>query len=266
MTATGDVDAAHADVSVGRWLAGAVAASRAAACGAERDSQLPEGVDWLDGLALDGKTVPNSAAPGGIDVRLFSALLRQEQVVIAQIAVPEDTTEVTQVANLLDPVDLDGLVVTADAAHTQGDAAAEYVAGVGKAHYAFTVKGDRDKLLGQIWARMPRPVAGSADYTHEQTVGGRRIVREIWVRPGAGINFPRLEQVFRIRRQVFDLSGQRLSKKYAHGVTSLDASQASPAQLPAPPPRPSPATARSRPWPNQRLPAETVTDLGKLTK
>lgn len=229
-----EIDAAHADALVGRWLAAAVAAARASAEAAgatERDPQLPDGVDWLDGLALDGKTVRNSAAPGGMDVRLFSALLHREQVVIAQIAVPEDTTEVTCVAELLDPVDLSGKVVTGDAAHTQGDAAAEYVAGTRQAHYAITVKGNRDKLLGQIWARMPRPIEGSADYTHEQIIGGRRIVREIWVRPGHGITFPRLEQVFRIRRQVFDLSDQRLSKEYVHGVTSLDANQASPQQL-----------------------------------
>lgn len=230
-----DIDAAHADVLVGRWLAGAVAAGRAAAAGDSAGQQgLPEDVDWwdgLDGLALDGKTVRNSAGPGGIDVRLFSALLHQEQVVIAQIAVPEHTTEVTQLAALLDPVDLHGRVVTADAAHTQGDAAAEYVAGTRKAHYALTVKGNRDKLLGQIWARMPRPADGSANYTQEQILRGRRIVREIWVLPGHGISFPHLQQIFRIRRQVFDLSGQRLSKEYAHGVTSLDASQASPGQL-----------------------------------
>lgn len=108
------VDAGHADALVGGWLAECVAAARAAD-GTGDDRQLPCGVDWLDGLALDGKTVRNSAAPGGVDVRLFSALLHREQVVIAQIAVPPETTEVTQVETLLGPVDLDGKVVTADA-------------------------------------------------------------------------------------------------------------------------------------------------------
>lgn len=229
------IDAAHADKLVGRWLAACVATARAqpAATGqAVRDRELPEGVDWLDGLAIDGKTVRNSAAgAGGTDVRLFSALLHREQVVINQLAVPHDTTEVTQVENLLDPVDLDGKVVTGDAAHTQGDATAQYIAGNRNADYAITVKANRDKLLGHIWARMPRPTTGSADYTHEQILGGRRILREIWVRPGTGIIFPRLAQVFRIRRQSFDLSGQRLSKEYVHGVTSLDSDQANPQQL-----------------------------------
>jgi hypothetical protein len=59
-----EIDGAHADALVGSWLARCVAAARAAAEDAGQDRQLPEGVDWLDGLALDGKTVRNSAAPG----------------------------------------------------------------------------------------------------------------------------------------------------------------------------------------------------------
>jgi hypothetical protein len=113
------VDASDADALVGRWLAGCVVAARerAAAAGEDQaaDPRPGQGVDWLDGLAIDGKTIRNSAAPcGGADVRLFSALLHREQVVIAQTAVPEDTTEVTQVEQLLGPVDLDAKVVTAD--------------------------------------------------------------------------------------------------------------------------------------------------------
>lgn len=231
------IDAAHADALVGGWLAGCVAAARAAAKEARGDQQrpegqeLPEGVDWLDGLAIDGKTVRNSAGPGGADMRLFSALVHHEQVVINQIAVPEETTEVTCLEQLLDPVDLTDKVVTADAAHTQGDDAATYVTQTRKADYTLIVKGNRAKLLGTIQARMPRPLEGSADHTHEQIVGGQRIVRELWVQPGTGIKYPGIKQVFRIRRQVFDLSGQRLSKEYAYGVTSLTAAKASPAQL-----------------------------------
>ncbi len=65
-----DIDAAHADARVGAWLAGCVAAYRITL---SQSSPLPEGLDWLDGLAIDGKTIRNSAAPGGIDVKLFSA-------------------------------------------------------------------------------------------------------------------------------------------------------------------------------------------------
>lgn len=86
-------------------------------------------------------------------------------------------------------------------------------------------------LLEAIIAKMPRPYHGSAHHTHDQMTGGRRIVREIWVAAADGINFPHTRQVFRIRRQVFDLSGHRLSKEYVHGVTSLNSEAASPKQL-----------------------------------
>lgn len=56
-------------------------------------------------------------------------------------------------------------------------------------------------------------------------------MREIWVADADGIDFPHARQVFRIRRQVFDLSGRRLSKEYAHGITSLTTEAATPKQL-----------------------------------
>lgn len=58
--------------------------------------------------------------------------------------------------------------------------------GTRDADYVLTVKANQATLLGRIQARMPRPTTGSADYTHEEVVGARRIVREIWVRSGAG--------------------------------------------------------------------------------
>lgn len=227
-----DIDADHADAVVGAWLAGCVAAHRAAqdSAGEDAGTDLPDGVDWLDGLALDGKTIRNSATPGGVNIRLFAALLHREQVVIAQIAVPPDTTEATQVDNLLHDVDLAGKTVTADAAHTSATTA-DYLAGTREADYVLPVKGNTPTLLDAIIARMPRPYDGSADHTHQQIIGGRRIVREIWVQPADGIDFPHAQQVFRIRRQVFDLSGHRLSKEYVHGITSLTAQRAGPKQL-----------------------------------
>lgn len=222
-----DIDAGHADARVGAWLSQCVAARRAS----HGDQPgLPEGVGWLDGLAIDGKTVRNSAAPGGIDVKLFSALTHREQVVIAQIAVPEHTTEVTCVPALLDPVELAGKVVTADAAHTC-EATADYLANTREADYTMIVKGNRPHLLEAIAARMPRAVAGSAHHTCEQIVGGRRVVREIWVADADGIGFPGAKQVFRIRRSVYDLAGYRVSKDIVHGITSLDHDRATAAHL-----------------------------------
>ena len=52
--------------------------------------------------------------------------------------------------------------------------------------------------------------------------------RAIWVAPATSIDFPNAKQVFRVRRDVFDLAGNRISKDVVHGVTSLDAKHATP--------------------------------------
>jgi len=112
------VDAAEADVLVGRWLAEQVRAGRLAA------RQVPT----LTALALDGKTLRGSWAEldtGSGKVRLFSALGHREGVVVGQRTIPADTNELTRVVPLLDAVaghrtedgngDLTGTVITADA-------------------------------------------------------------------------------------------------------------------------------------------------------
>jgi hypothetical protein len=83
----------------------------------------------LDGLlraiAIDGKWL-RGVADG--QVKLFAAMLQEEKVIIGQVRIPDQTTETTQVKELLDAVDLEGAVVTADAAHAQRETA-EYIAG-----------------------------------------------------------------------------------------------------------------------------------------
>jgi hypothetical protein len=78
---------------------------------------------------------------------------------------------------------------------------------------------------------MPNTRTEAAHHRDEQITGGRRIVREIWVADAAGIDFPHASQVLRIRRQTYDLSGNRLSKEIVHGITSLTPEQATPRQL-----------------------------------
>jgi predicted transposase YbfD/YdcC len=77
-------------------------------------------------------------------------MLHEEKVMIAQHRIPDDTNEITQVRELLDPVDLTGTVVTADAAHAQHDTA-EYIAGERHADYLLAVKGNQPGLQRAIY-------------------------------------------------------------------------------------------------------------------
>ncbi|TDO37144.1 ISAs1 family transposase [Paractinoplanes brasiliensis] len=171
------------------------------------------------GLALDGKTVRNTRPGTGVDVQLFSAMRHDTAVVIAQVQVPADTTEVTQIAALLDPVDITGMTITADAAHPSHDTATYLLKR--DAGYAFTVKGNRPGLLTAITDRLPAAVPALAAATHTEHRNGHRVTRTIWTAPADGVDFPGAVQVFRIRRDTYAPDGQRVSKHLLHGITSL---------------------------------------------
>ncbi|MFY1702893.1 ISAs1 family transposase [Micromonospora sp. WMMA1923] len=172
------------------------------------------------GLSLDGKTVRNSGGGTGIDVQLFSAMRHDTAVVIAQNQVPADTTEVTQIKALLDPIDITGMVVTADAAHPSSGTAA-YLRQRG-ADYVFTVKGNRPALLAAITDRLPEATAATSAHTDTARRSGHRITRTIWIASATGIDFPGAALVLRLRRDVYTPDGQRVSKQIVHGITSLN--------------------------------------------
>jgi len=73
--------------------------------------------------------------------------------VIAQHRVPDETNEITQVRELLDPVGPARTVITAEAAHAQHDTA-EYIAGERGADYLPMVKGNRPALQRAVFDKV----------------------------------------------------------------------------------------------------------------
>ncbi len=181
----------------------------------------------LTAIAIDGKWL-RGVADG--QVKLFAALLHEGKVMIAQHRIPDDTTETTQVRALLDSVDLENAVVTADAAHAQRETA-EYIAGERESDYFLFVKGNQPSLQQAIFEAIqhdgPRePDCTELDYSH-----GRIIRRSIWVTSADGAGFPHADRIVRIRRDGYDLDGTLISKEIVHAVTSLTEDRASAADL-----------------------------------
>ncbi len=190
----------------------------------------------LDGLltaiAIDGKWLR-----GVLDgqVKLFAAMLHEEKVIIAQHRIPDETTETTQVRELLENVDLDGAVVTADAVNAQRDTA-EYIAGKEEdggrdSAYFLFVKGNQPKLQRAVFDAVQAGCPRDPDYTELDYGHGRIIRRSLWVTSAGDIDFPHVRRVARIRRDGYDASGALISKEVVHAVTSLDEDQASAADL-----------------------------------
>ncbi len=125
------------------------------------------------GLSLDGKTVRHSGSGDGVDVQLlFSAMRHDTAVVVAQVQVPAGTTEVTHIKALLDPIDITGMVITADAAHPRHDTA-DYLHGR-DADYVFTVKANKPALLTAIAIRLPAAITATSSHTNTEHRSGYR--------------------------------------------------------------------------------------------
>jgi predicted transposase YbfD/YdcC len=203
------VDADALDRIIGDWL------RACAAC--------DEG-GWR--IALDGKDLHGAWSDDGRLV-LFSALVhrrdRQAPVTLAQIAVPEGTTETTQVTTLLTDLDIDGALVTMDAAHTCA-ATARFLVKDKHADYLMAVKGNRKALF----AACRRVAAGlvhgeQAPHVVTETGHGRISTWTTWSTDLADsdkVKLPYAARLAVIRRDTADLARQPISKEIVLMVTS----------------------------------------------
>ncbi|MFE0063163.1 hypothetical protein [Streptomyces sp. NPDC059003] len=134
-----------------------------------------------------------------------------------QVGVDGKTNEITRFKPLLDPLVLNGKVVTADALHAQREHT-RYLVEDKEADYALTVKQSRPRLFAQLsalpWANVPGRTRGH----------GRREHRAVLVvTVPAGLHFPHAAQAFRIRRTIRHLDGQPKHTETVYGITSLEA-------------------------------------------
>jgi predicted transposase YbfD/YdcC len=139
------VDVHALDTAVSSWLVERSARERATAGLA------------LRAVAVDGKTARGSRCPDRPARHLFAAFEHASGVVLGQMQVDDKSNEITAFAPLLDRIDLTGVVITADALHTQ-DRHATYRHQRG-GHYVFIVKHNRPKLRAQLaglpWRDIP---------------------------------------------------------------------------------------------------------------
>ena len=126
-----EIDVKALDRRVGQWFA--------------KQQPLQPG----NGLALDGKTVRGSRDGDQGALHLLSAIVHGHGAALAQVAVDTKTNEITQVEPLLKELNLQGVVVTADALHTQRKFASHLVEQKG-ADYVFTVKDNQPTLKQDI--------------------------------------------------------------------------------------------------------------------
>ncbi|MFI7360320.1 ISAs1 family transposase [Streptomyces avidinii] len=176
-------------------------------------------------LAVDGKCARGSRTADAPAAHLLSAVLAGGRTV-SQLRVPDRTTEVTGFTRLLEPFDLTGVVVTADALHTHRDHARWLVAK--KAHYLLVVK--RNQLaLDDALRSLPWKDVTARRYEREVGHGRRetRSVRTLTV-TDLGLDFPHVTQAAKIHRHRTDLRTGKVTRETVYTITDLPARAVSP--------------------------------------
>jgi predicted transposase YbfD/YdcC len=185
---------------------------------------------WLDGIAVDGKTLRGARRLGARDAHLLSACCQRFGVVLGEVAVPAPTNEAGAVGALLEALVLSGETVTFDAAFTQYLVADQVVRQGGA--YLMVVKGNQPTLLADTrtataWPARQRGTAHTVRLAH-----GRIEERTLVAADARDIAWPHARQVLRLhRRFVHKATGRVLSDETLYAVTSLTPAQASPAAL-----------------------------------
>lgn len=176
-------------------------------------------------IAVDGKTLRGTCDDTGQGgVHLLAAMTHDTAIVMAQREVDGKTNEITCFQPLLSTVDMTGVVVTADALHTQRAHARHLVEDLG-ADYVLTVKENQPTLFAQLdalpWTDIPVHITENKGH-------GRVERRTIRVQPAPeDIAFPYTAQVFLVERYVTDTASGKNSAVAVLGVTSLTTIRAS---------------------------------------
>ncbi|MFG3002309.1 ISAs1 family transposase, partial [Streptomyces sp. NPDC048340] len=179
-----------------------------------------------ESVAVDGKSARGSRADNGPAAHLLSAVTAAGRTV-SQIRVPDKTNEITAFTALLDPFDLTGTVVTADALHTQREHA-KWLVEAKNAHYLMIVKGNQPGLHTAIKA-LPWKEVTARRYDRARGHGRRetRSVRTLTV-TDLGLDFPHVVQAVKILRHRTDLKTGRVTRQTVHAITDMTAREASP--------------------------------------
>lgn len=187
-------------------------------------------------LAGDGKTLRGSGTDRHSRVHLVAIVEHENLRVLDRIAVDGKTTEVPELREHLQTLDLSGSVLTLDALHTCAETAKAILQAGG--HYLLTVKSNTPSLLAALIAKLATgDKATWAETSHAWSETGhgridRRSIRVAPVEHDDGIEFPGAAQIaMTIRRTTPTNKDRKGSKEIAFTITSLPAHEATPAQL-----------------------------------
>ena len=216
-----NIDVGELDRIVGKWLI------------AQARKTKPEHgeIEWV--IAIDGKVLRGSWTDENDQVTLFSAMLQDKAITIAQVRVPDGTNEITQVKALAKQADIcegESVLVTLDAAHCN-KSTAMFIGGIPGWDYLITLKTDKPVLYGKAKGILAPLLSGDPGNVMTEHNHGVIKTWSCWVAEAKGVDLPHISQVACICRDVRSITGEKLTKDIAVMVTSRDAEKLTAADL-----------------------------------
>lgn len=193
-------------------------------------------------VSVDGKTV-RGTIPYGVcrGVHLLAVYVPGQGLVLAQAEVDKKENEIVVAPKILSQVLLAGMIVIADAMHTQR-AFSEQIVAAG-ANYVLTIKGNQSrtnwaiqKLFVHEVCNLQKGAPISADVRIATTTNkrhGRLEQRTLMCSTQLNdyLDWPHVAQVFRIERVVHHAHGKGKTRQIVYGLTSLKPQDAGPKKL-----------------------------------
>jgi predicted transposase YbfD/YdcC len=179
-------------------------------------------------IAVDGKTARGARTGDGRALHLLAALDHSDGIVLGQRVVDGKSNEITAFAPLLDDIDLAGVIITADALHTQREHA-DYLIGRG-AHFLFMVKGNQPKLHTQLKA-LPWREVPSVDVTRGKGHGRAESRTMKLTAVSVGIGFPHARLAIQMTRRRRPLNSSKWRTETVYAITDLDQLQIRPQEI-----------------------------------
>lgn len=105
------------------------------------------GCHWDEGrvIAIDGKTICGSKSESHRAYHVVSAFVAENQLVLGELVTEEKSNEITAVPELVDSLNIENSIVTADAMSCQKEIVKKIQEG--KADYVIGLKGNQPALL-----------------------------------------------------------------------------------------------------------------------
>lgn len=193
-------------------------------------------------FSLDGKTVRGTIPSGAIrGIHLLSLYVPGQGLVLMEAMVDQKENEIVVAPEILKQVSMAGVIVMADAMHTQRKTSQQVLQAGGD--YVWVVKGNQARTLWAIQklfvheacnlkkgAPLPKNIhpAETVNKGH-----GRREKRILWASTELNdyLDWPGVAQVFRIERVTWHEKHRSYTRQVVYGLTSLSPERASPKKL-----------------------------------